>query len=137
MAKKGIETKEESFASLNNYMQSELELPESLKEHLEAEGLAARWINKKQYKEKGMHRMRWKPYKIPSEISVGQDSEGYLSRGDLVLGAKTDEELAKHKALLRAKNERYKAFQKTHAQELKRGLESSGIKTKVETGYDD
>lgn len=113
-----------------------------IKAEIEAKGLVCRWINAHKLKENyGFDARRWVPYKPESkgDSAFGfQDSEGYVRRGDLVLGVRSKEINAAHKAKIDRKNKTLSAVQnKQAADELRMRMKDAGIKAKIYDGYDE
>lgn len=127
---------------------SPLDIPESIKQELEAKGLSARWIDAQDlYKSGGYHKRGWQAYvrKIDtsatmdsSEFRLGRDPEGVIRRGSLILGVRSKEQSAQHRELLRQKNARLaQGVQKEEAQKLQQFARQADLNAKVHTGYDD
>lgn len=121
-------------------------LSEELKKELEEQGLVGRWVDYKRLKEMdGYHTKGWILFRrkksdiIDSqEFRFGQNPDGIVRRGSMVLAAKTKEEVEKHKAFLKDKAERYgKHFKKRQAAELRQLAKDGGLDTQVVEGYDD
>jgi len=119
---------------------SQLSVPQNLKEEMRSKGLEWRWISLKDLQRNGgFHRANWKPYKSDSIKSVSSDfggtgPEGYLVRGEMVLAAKSKEAVEQQRALIRRKTEAQAGYGKQAAQQLRSTL---GNKAKVVEGYED
>ena len=125
-----------------------LAIPEDVQADLDAKGLVPHWLNSKVvYANQGYHPKGWKVYKKdPKMLSdtmglsfkFGNDPDGIIRRGDLILGVKTKEEAQKHKNYLDARAKRGYQANADKAQEMRTLLGQSGLKNaKVLEGYDD
>lgn len=142
--KKPISAKAEtapSFYSYDDLFGNRQRIPDDVLAELKAQGLVGRWLNaKKLYDNQGYHEKGWRVYKRQKpaqtaiEFKTGSDPEGVVRRGDMILGVKTVDEVAKHKAYLRAASERQMGSATKNAQELRKMMGRSG---KVIEGYDD
>lgn len=125
-----------------------LAIPEDVKADLEAKGLEPHWLNAKVvYANQGYHPKGWQVYKKdPKMLSdtmglsfkFGNDPDGIIRRGDLILGVKTKAEARKHKDYLDVRAKRGYQANADKAQEMRTLLGQSGLKNaKVLEGYDD
>lgn len=124
-------------------MDDQLAIDPLIKAEIEGKGLVFRWINAHKLKENfGFDSRRWIPYKpeVKGDTAYGfQDSEGYVRRGDLLLGVRSKEINAAHRAKIDRKNKGLAATQsKQAADELRSRLKDAGIKgAKIYDGYDE
>ena len=111
-------------------------------------GLGAIWesiINRQEfYSKQGKHLSHWTLYQRDQsdtisnqEFKTGRPFDGTVRSGDLILGAKPLEEVARHKASLRQKAQRQMGSSKKAALELKRAARNHGLKTVIVEGDDD
>lgn len=116
------------------------DLPRDVKEELEAKGLVGRFINVKEMERfGGVHPKGWRPYKRTSVENseyaaiFGKDPDGYIRRGDVILGVKTKEEVARHKAYLaqRAAEQDIKKVTKKSGQVLREYVKDLGLSDNV------
>lgn len=135
---KEVPNREPSFDGFSDeFFQNQLSLRKDIKEHLNDKGLDWRFINSAQFRTKGnTHRSHWKPHQFQG-VDFGQNVDGYLTRGDLILATREKKITAKHKEFLKGRNERLQAFNRTRAQELKKTIREAGIEGGVTEGYDD
>jgi len=115
-------------------------------EDLEEQGLVGRWVDYKQLKAMdGYHTKGWVIFKRKKsaimdsqEFRFGQNPDGIVRRGSMVLAAKPKEKWEQHVAYLKHKAERYgKHFRKRAAAELRQIAKNGGLNTQISEGYDD
>lgn len=122
-----------------------LEVPKEIKEFCQEKNWDYRWLNSKQYAEKGgRHDAHWQALNISaaniklSTMAWGKRADGYLYYGDLVLGVRPKKLTAAHNKALKEKADRLvKSAPTRGAQELKDTMRRAGIKGKVFEGFDD
>ena len=119
--------------------QSVADLAPEITKHLKEQGLVGRWLNKKRYNDNGMHPSRWRPYKLPEAMAkdsfaFGANADGYLVRGDMILGVRSVKENAQHRKFINHKTTIQSGEQKKAAGELKAML---GDDAKVYEGYEE
>ena len=121
-----------------------LSLDPEIAKTIEGKGLSYRWISMRKWQEMGgSHDRAWRPIRrsecgnIGSNSISGEDPEGYIRRGDLVLAVRSRELNDKHKAYLRQESDRMSRIQGKQRQELAKEVESLGGKIKISEGYDD
>jgi hypothetical protein len=122
-----------------------LVLDSKLKSELESKGLVHRWVNKKEYLDKGnYHNSGWIAY-LPDtdagagrhDFMVGRSPEGYIQRKDLILAVKTVGAAARQKERIKAKTKTAQAFMKQEASEMRARMKDAGVKgAKVHEGYE-
>lgn len=121
--------------------QSTLDIDSELKAELAGLKLAYRFINFKQFKDKGFHSAHWKPYKRKSSTKDGSrfniDPNGYTTYQDLVLAVKPVEWNDAHKQYLRQKAKKQSNPAKLKADEFKEHVKDQGISTKVDDTFED
>lgn len=125
----------------------ELEIPAEIKKYCEENKLVLRWINAVVFtKNSGYHKDYWVPFNYKEAglekalgFTLGAQADGFIRRGDTILGVRAKEIEDAWKADLKRKNARYNAAvaDKTTAEQLKSVLKQSGIKGRVISGYDD
>jgi hypothetical protein len=121
-----------------------LGIPAEVQKELDEKGLVARWLNAAKLAEnQGFHKKGWRVYR--SENYKGMDGflfgsapDGTVRRGDLVLGAKSKDEVRQHKAFLKNAADRVMGSHKQKAaQELKSMLKQNNSNGSVLDGYED
>jgi len=138
--KKGVEKSSHKVEkkSFEGFFKNRLRVPTAILEELERKGMDHRWINYSDYIKNGyFHKSHWEPYKPAGNVDdkqFGKDVNGYIRRGDLILGIRSKEVTAAHKEFLANKNRIYKNYAKTAANKLRSDLRGKG---KVYEGYDD
>lgn len=143
-----VSKKRESSAIDPGFTLSAFDLEEGIKEELKGKGLVGRFINLKMMENYGgRHPKGWVPYKRDIEdLSdyaqiFGKDPDGYVRRGDLILGVKKEEEVERHKAYLaqEAKKQEVRKVKRRNSQVLRDYIRDVGMdKTmKLIDGYDD
>jgi hypothetical protein len=117
-----------------------LDIPKKLKSYLADNGLAFRWINKKEFEKNGnFHPKSWKPAPLPKEAGVANltNQAGFLVRGDSVLAVKPLEMVAAQKEKTRRKRDAYKNINAKKATELRNSFSKQGVDAQVSVGYED
>ena len=90
-----------------DFMATGFSLAPGIKKYLDEQGLEARFINIKLIQNSGgVHPRGWQPVKFPKDVmnsagAFGQDVDGYMRRGELILAAKKKEDVAHHRAWLK------------------------------------
>jgi hypothetical protein len=141
-------TQKADFAHLTSEVNL-LTVDPELAQFLQQEGYAYRWLNLKRYLQDGnSHRSGWVAYQLADEtisairggtisFRYGISPEGYIVRNDLVLGVKPIELQEAHRRKLSEKNRRQSAaVQQEHADKLREMVKESGVRARVEVGYD-
>jgi len=131
---------------------NQLSVPPDVAEDMATHGWEPHWLNAKQlHTNQGYHPKGWKVYRrdrqalgTPStrtmdsqEFRYGSDPDGCIRRGDLILGYKTSEEVAKHRAYLKQRADRQSNVQATTAKELRKMVRDGGLASTVIEGDDD
>lgn len=130
---------------------NQLSIPSVVLKELTEKGYAHRWLNAKEMLEKrGNHRTGWKIYRAPNpdkvkskdefDFSFGVDADGYVRRGDLILGVKPNELKDKQRARVREKtrNQDVSQIQRQRAKEMRDLAKGSGIQGfEAHEGYDE
>lgn len=98
------------------------DLPPSVKAEFDKQGWTPRWLSiRKMSEHQGVHAKGWEVYRNPAATGSaawlnGTPPDGTIRRGDLVLGYKSREKIALHRAYLKqrkdAQEAAMKAFQK-------------------------
>lgn len=109
------------------------------REYLEANGLAHRFIQEKQYLlANNFHRTGWT---VISDVDMpGANADGVVRIGDLVLAVKTQENQAAHRSALKKKSDRYsnqKEANKKAAEELKQRMAEARLSGQIHVGYEE
>lgn len=112
-------------------------------------GFSYRFINYKQFVDMGgSHVAHWRPVRLSQlktwgydtmagqALLEGNDTDGFIRRGDLVLAIRNKEINEKHKAYLRQEASAASNSQENHANQLREFVRSSGLKAQVEEGYE-
>jgi hypothetical protein len=120
-----------------------------IKKALDAKGFAIRWINAADLQAKaGYHPRGWRPVKLkecgtipsnPQDFMYGSDPEGYIRRGELILGVRSKELNDKHKAYLEqaAAARAVTASSKAAAAELRKYASEAGVDMKIQEGFEE
>jgi len=110
--KKKLDAEVDYSTNLHDYQFNTMKLDPELREELEAQGLAYRFINANQLKRNGYHRSYWKPYQRKNKTSdgvssriYGADPDGFVIRGDSILAVKPKAEADAYRSMLQRRNE--------------------------------
>ena len=132
--------------SFNPFMNT-LTIDPKLVAMLKAKGLEVRFISATKLKENGgYHQRGWEVYKPATHGEVadiqsfkfGQDPDGIMRRGDIVLAVRSVELGDQHRKWLKNKADRLKdGYNKTKAEELRQLSRDNGIKATIHEGYED
>lgn len=120
-----------------------LDIPANIKAELSAKGLEGRWISFKQYADNyGYHKNNWAVFKSDSKTSpdgvlFGNNPDGIIRRGDLVLAARPMEQGDEHRAILAEKARIARGYQKAKAEELRQMAKDRSVDAEVYEGYED
>lgn len=122
----------------------ELDIPGPIRSYCEEQGLVLRWINAVKFQSNGgYHKDYWVPFnfkeaKLELGLVLGAQ-DGFIRRGDTILGVRSKEIDAAYRASVKRKNARYNAAvsDQSAAEELKSVMRESGIKGRVVSGYDE
>lgn len=131
--------------------QSKFDIPPSIAKELAQKKYEGRWLNAKLMLEnQGVHRSGWKIYKSSNpdklkkmdefDFSTGVDVDGYVRRGDMILGIKPVELQERHKQRIRAKTEAQdiRNIQKKSAQVLRDTAKEGNLNDfEILEGYDE
>lgn len=136
-------SQKQDSSSFEDMDYSILNIDAELKAELDGKGLVARWLNTKKYMADGnFHKSGWRAYKSDRKGEVGSldfnygvNPDGYLIRGDLVLGVKKKEDQERWASRIRAKTARQMG--KNRAEELRETLDKGGLKAEIHDGYED
>jgi hypothetical protein len=105
-----------------------LAVPEHIVKECEAAGKALRWVSANElYANNGYHKNGWEAYKstsAKSDFRNGNDPEGIVRRGDMILADRATTALGRDR----------KASQRQAAAELRKMAQDSGIDTVIEEG---
>lgn len=120
--KRSVEPKKGSL-----FGSSRLEVPDYILEEAAKLGLEVRWISVKELQEnQNSHHRLWQAWKWDSKreksateiFAFGNDPEGLIRRGDLVLGARPIEIGDEHRAELEKARARYRRYKQTKQKEF-------------------
>lgn len=146
--KKPLSAKTTNILKEDDLFGNQMSIPADVQAELDAQGLEGHWIKADTvYAHGGYHKRGWVPYKrkkiesgtmTNSEFILGRDPEGYIRRGDLILGVKTKEQVQQHKAYLAQKANRGKDIQKEKAAELRQLAKDARLDSvKIHEGYEE
>lgn len=125
---------------------NQLGVDPDIKKKLNEMGMDCRFISVKHLQDMGgTHQYGWRPVKMKDVCDTidghtklfGADPEGYIRRGDLVLGMRSKELGEKHKQYLAQEADRVslKKLQRSHKDTLRQTLKETG--EHVIAGFDD
>lgn len=119
-----------------------LSIPKYIKEEMDAKGLSPRFLSTKKMQESGgFHPKGWQIYVIdnPRENPLTGTTEKVYRVGDLVLGYKTKEAVAQHRAFLKAKVDAQSQQRKNAVKEMRDKIKESRADKHVQLieGYDE
>lgn len=128
-------------------MGNTLTISGELKRELDAAGLEARWVSAKLLAtDPNSHPRGWRPYfRKKTETTdkpgfhFGNDPDGLVRRGTMVLAVKPKETAENHRAVLKHRAERMsgQAYEKQRAQELRQMAREHNARAKIYEGYDE
>jgi hypothetical protein len=132
------------------YSQSILDVDAKTKAEFAEKGLECRWIDAKEFNLAGnLHKHHWRPYKrqaSPADAqshdilswSLGNDPEGFIRRKGLILAVRPIELGDAHRASIAERTERlHSRSLKKAAEEINETARRAGLKTAVDSEYDD
>lgn len=143
--RKPLSTKPRAQAPMNmeDLFGNSLSVPDELRIELEKQNLAWRFISAPDLQKMGgYHRFGWRPYqksqsdKMSGDVQFGNDPNGYIRRGELVLATRPMDIHKKHQQFLKQEADRAKLIQQTKAGEI-RDLVGSNRGIQVHEGYED
>ena len=118
-----------------------------LQEYLSNKGLEFRWINLRQFRERGFHKTGYIPFKREADtpmtdaeklIGLGASPDGFITRGDQILAVKTKEHAAAYRAHIQEKNRiMSRAVKKEAVSKLKKSFEDAGVKAEIHESYEE
>lgn len=147
--KRPLSTKPSSTRELFNddVFGNPLQLSEELKNELRARGLVWRFIDAKRlYDMNGYHDKGWVPYKRDAVTQAkdthgfkfGNDPDGVIRRGSVILAVKSKEQGDRHKEFLAQKARRATdGYNAKKAQELREFSRNNNLNADVHEGYED
>lgn len=124
----------------SEWQDNRLALPQSLKEYLKEQGLDWKFINAREFRDRGNnHQGYWVPYPVPAELQVHTTPERMILRGDLVLAVRPKAATKKYRDRLDARNRANANFNKEKAKELKQMAREAhvGDQVQVHEGYEE
>ena len=125
--------------SQENELPSFFKIPDEVKEEAKSKGLEIKWLNSIQLsRNNGYHRSGWAAYKFEGgkaagTFGLGVNAEGYVQRGDMIIGARKIELGDQYRKRIANKNAALNRFTKTAADEMRERVRGSGT---VVTGYE-
>jgi hypothetical protein len=123
--------------SYDEFFQNQLSLKSAIKDYLNEKGLDWRFINAGQFRSQGnTHQSHWTPIKFEN-VEFGQNSEGYIHRGDLILAGRPKRMGVAHRKFLAQRNALQSSVNRSQAQQLRQSMRSAGVSGKVSEGYED
>lgn len=132
--------------NVDDVFSNKLSIPEEILKDMQSKGYEPRWLDGKKLMENGgYHDKDWTVYQRPEGVStgtlgfkVGNDPDRIVRRGSLILGYKTKEQAANHRAFLQQRAERYKTtFDKNEAAKLKQQIKDADLDVQIESGFDE
>lgn len=121
-----------------------LKIDPELKEELEAQNLAYRWINAPTYLKGGnFHRSGWRAYKRKKpatgavDFNLGTSGDDFIIRNDLILAVKPKEQQERWKAMVKRRTDLQSGSDSSRADELRAAARAQGVKAKILEGYDE
>lgn len=112
-----------------------VDIDPELQNFFDEKGIVVRWISQKTFYANGnLHKRGWRPYKPESDkefgsmgVAYGKSPEGYIQRGDLILGYMPKWRFEEHRADVQARTKRQSQVQKQTKAELMKDLERAGV----------
>lgn len=135
----------DDMVSLLRDSASLLDIPAECAKELKDKGLEGRWIDIVQYqKNHGFHSQEWQPFKFDCKLASSSNPfikrdeslDGFLVRKQLVLAAKTSEQVGRQRARLKAKNMQIADPAKLKAKEMREYVKQSGLDSVVTDNSD-
>jgi hypothetical protein len=124
--------------SHEEFFENRLSLTKDIKDHLSEQGLSWRFISSQQFRNEGnRHNSYWVPHKFEAGKFGVLNSEGFITRGDLILATRKKEITAKHKSFLKSKNDLHKGYNRSEAAKFRENFRKNGLSEKVVEGTDD
>ena len=120
-----------------------LSLDPMLKAELDAQGLEGRFVDAaKLFQMGGYHPKGWTVYKRKTasgtmEFKFGNDPDGIVRRGSMILAVKSKDQAEKHRAFLRQKAELYSSVIPRQAEELRKMARDNNVDVEVDESYDE
>lgn len=118
-----------------------LKLDPDLEKELAEKGLEARFVDAgKLYAANGYHPKGWTVYKRQTasgtmDFKFGNDPEGIIRRGTMILAVKSKEQAERHREFLRQKAELYNSVVPRMAEELRRTAKENNVDAYVDETY--
>lgn len=133
-----------SFISHDDVYSNLLSVSDDLKKEIADKGLEYRWVDaKKMINEGNFHRAHWTVYKrdkVNNDIlswKLGNDPEGIIRRGSVVLAVRPKTQGDRHRTLLAQKAARQSGdLSKVQAETLREMAKASNTKTIVDDSFD-
>lgn len=135
------------FLSNDDVFGNPLHIDPELQKELDEQGLVPRFVDANNIaKMGGYHAKGWVPYRRIRKESAniglgdwkfGNDPEGIVRRGSLILAVKSKADAEKHRSYLRARAERYSGFDHDKAEELRKYAKENQVDTQVHEGFED
>lgn len=129
-----------SFQSFQETFGNRLTIPEDVMKDIESTGKVARWVDAKQLAaDQGYHKNGWVPYKrsdkIGTSVLFGNDPDGVVRRGSLILAVRGKDLDDAHKTYNTDRAARMRGKPKEAISELKKQARQIG--SKVDDSFDE
>lgn len=140
---KHISTKKEVQIRPEDVFGDALKLDSALQAEISEAGMEARFVDaKKLYEFNGYHANGWTAFRRKSPASIefkhGNDPDGVVRRGSLILAVRPKEVCEKHRMLLAQRAKRSRAVTQTKAAELRQmAQEQHATSVGVSEGYEE
>lgn len=114
-------------------------IPEEIKAEAKAKGLEVKWLNSIHLsRNNGYHRSGWAAFKFEGgkpagSFGMGVNAEGFVVRGDMIIGARKLEVGDQFRERIAKRNHKLNQFTKSAADELRQQVKGAG---RVLEGYE-
>lgn len=147
--KKALSTKQNPVKvfTTDDVFGNNLSLPPEVAEDFKKKGWVPRWIDAQQLHGRGgYHPKGWVVYRRSFDQSAtiksddmkwGNDPDGVVRRGSLILAYKTKEKADEHRGFLKQRANLHSQNQKSQADELRAMAREGGLETKIHEGYEE
>lgn len=139
-------SQKQSVNPFTQQFKDRLRVPDAIQQEIDEQGLVARWVDaNKLYENNGYHKNGWTAFKsklVKADFRYGNDPEGIIRRGSLILAVRDKELHEGHKEHLRNRSNMLsgsddKAAQRQAARELRAMAKSGNLNTKIVEGDED
>jgi hypothetical protein len=143
--KKPLSTRRPVSVNPDDAFGNKLALPADIRKIFVDNGWEPRWLDGKKLQEQGgYHDRDWIVFRRPKTdnsdgpaFKFGNDPDGIVRRGSLILGYKPGEQAAKHRAFNTARADRFKSYNREKADELRHLAKENRLDVTIHEGYDD